>query len=68
MNQTVTIRIYRPQIDIPGINGFFSIDGDTDFFPCTLIECDACEGAPGRWEYDPSVNSDETASAVVDYQ
>ena len=67
MNKSVTIMIWRPQNTIPGVNGYFSVvDGGDEHY--ALVECDACEGAPGRWEFSPSVNSDETAQAVVRVQ
>lgn len=65
MNTEVIISIYRPAIEIAGVNGFFSVVGDETFEHVSLVSCDACEGAPGRWEYDPSVVSEEHATAIV---
>ena len=67
--EQVTIAIWRPQQDIPGVNGFFAVKNAPDGKIARLVECAACEGAPGRWEYDPSVlyfhPDGETARATV---
>lgn len=58
MEQVATIIIWRPGQDIPGINGFFGVknaapDGAID---ARIVQCAACEGAPGRWEYDGALD------------